>query len=478
MSEKLTYDDVKLGEKAVELRRTGASQEEIAEKTAVYLNTQKHFYGLNNTDMIVADVLRGGNTLVVGRSGCGKSQLAEDICNYFFGGSIDMNGRGLIIEGNNPDLRIMEDVFTTVNREEGRRVLNHRVGANFVNFEEFNRSPEFTQNQYMDALNRRLIWGGQKVVLGDGFCSSIATGNLGNGEYKGTFESDKALYNRFGLVVNLDEPEFRPSFEDREMMERLRPADAGIKRSPIRDITGKIIQASEKIKESTLELNLESEAVLKFLRDGLDNCSQHHGTKDLEWHFQNRTCQECPKNADAPQQYALCSMVQSPVTRTLNNIRSYAAALDYLMKLKGVGKECPSAELIFKAFELTSAYQGALNPFILKRLYHEKASSMMKDVVGQLKEDYKRNEDRILTALEAAQRGVKPSSLFYLTLPKSSRVLRTDYGDFHGKVQDIQEAGGEVSRKEFEFDDNGVLGYSWVEKSANLSAEEATKESS
>src|SRR3989344_1142265 len=105
MSEKLTYDDVKLGEKAVELRRTGASQEEIAEKTAVYLNTQKHFYGLNNTDMIVADVLRGGNTLVVGRSGCGKSQLAEDICNYFFGGSIDMNGRGLIIEGNNPDLR-------------------------------------------------------------------------------------------------------------------------------------------------------------------------------------------------------------------------------------------------------------------------------------------------------------------------------------------------------------------------------------
>lgn len=473
MTDKINYEDLKLGEKAVEMYKNGSSIDDIAENSAVYLNTKENFNGLNNTDMIIANVLAGGNTLLVGRSGCGKSQLTKDIHNYYFGGSVDAGGKGLTIEGD-AELRIMEDVFTSIDKEKAKRFLNKRADANYINLEEINRCPPFTQNQFFSALNNRLIYGGEEKELGSGFCATISTANLGNGEYRGTFDSDKALYNRFGLVVNLDEKEFMPAYEDRVLMKKIRHADSKLKQSPKKDIADKILQANKEIKANSLNLGFESEAVMEFLEESLNNCSQNKSIKDLEWHIQNRVCQSCPLNLDAPQKYAICSMVQSPVERTLNSIRSYASAMDYLLKLKGVDKNVSPRDLVFKAFELTSAYQGALNPFISKTSFNEKNSSMMKDAAGKLREDYMKNEDRILTIFEAAKKGIKPSSLFYLKKSNSDdKVLRGDFETLAPKlIKKIEEKGGEISRKEFEFNDDALLGYSWAEKSAEYKAEE------
>ena len=76
----MNYEDLKLGEKAKEAFLGGKSTEDCP----VYLNTRPVIYGLNVTDLVIAGVLAGMNTLLIGNTGCGKSQLARDIHNYYF----------------------------------------------------------------------------------------------------------------------------------------------------------------------------------------------------------------------------------------------------------------------------------------------------------------------------------------------------------------------------------------------------------
>src|SRR3989338_5067302 len=102
-NDRLAYEDLKLGEKAKEAFLAGKSPDYIKDNCGVYLNTHNHFAGLNVTDLAVAGVLAGMNTLLVGNTGCGKSQLARDIHNYLFNGNIKEGGHAITIEGH-PEL--------------------------------------------------------------------------------------------------------------------------------------------------------------------------------------------------------------------------------------------------------------------------------------------------------------------------------------------------------------------------------------
>lgn len=473
ISDKFSYDTLKLGEKGVEMYNSGASIDEIQKKSAIYLNTNKDELGLTPTDYIITGILTGGNTLLTGRSGCGKSQVAQDISNFYFGGSIDNKGKALAIEGD-PELRIMEDVFTDVDKEQAKRILNNRHNANYINMEELNRCPAFTQNQFFALLNKRLIHEGKTIQMGKGYCPTISTVNLGNGDYKGTFESDLALYNRFGMVLNLDDKEFKPTSYDTRILDVLRPADSGVKSAPIRDITKHLKNENSKIKANSMNLGLEAEAVLEFIKYGLSNCSKNE-EKDVEWNIQNRICQDCDKNQNGK---ALCSTIQSPVTRTLNNIRLYSAGTDHILKLKGINN-IPPKEIVFRALELVASYSGILNPYVSQQKFNKKNSKMMKEVIQKLKEDFKENEDRIITVLENAQNGKEKSSLFYLKMPNSEEFqLRNDFDKIveSGMDKKIVEKGGEISQEEFEFDNNGEIGYSWVHDSADFILEQKKRE--
>jgi len=96
---------------------------------------------------------------------------------------------------------------------------------------------------------------------------------------------------------------------------------------------------------------------------------------------------------------------------------------------------------------------------------------MMKDVVEKLRTDYLKNEDRILTTLRQAEKGIKPSSLFSLKIGDKT----SDRGGFEKLTPEVilklKESGKEVSREKFDFNDKEELGYSWVEKSAEHTIE-------
>jgi len=52
----------------------------------------------------------------------------------------------------------------------------------------------------------------------------LATANIGNGEFQGTFETDKALYNRLHVALDLDHSAFMPTREDKFYLDQ-RAAD-------------------------------------------------------------------------------------------------------------------------------------------------------------------------------------------------------------------------------------------------------------
>jgi len=50
-----------------------------------YVNSREVFAGLTVSDMVIAAVLSPLNVMLLGKTGTGKSQLARDIYNYYFG---------------------------------------------------------------------------------------------------------------------------------------------------------------------------------------------------------------------------------------------------------------------------------------------------------------------------------------------------------------------------------------------------------
>lgn len=70
-----------------------------------YVNTRNAFANLTVSDLAKAAVLAPLNVLFVGDTGTGKSQLATDIYNHYFGGNKSENGQGIFIRAH-PEIDI------------------------------------------------------------------------------------------------------------------------------------------------------------------------------------------------------------------------------------------------------------------------------------------------------------------------------------------------------------------------------------
>ncbi len=369
-----------------------------------YINSREVFAGLNVSDLARASILGGLNLLLVGDTGTGKSQLASDIYKHWFGGSKSEGGQGVFIRAH-PDIDIYNEIFTNLNIDRAQRELTNNLEALIYWIDEINRAPPVAQNQFFGLGDGKMDYRGREISLGrDGYNVLIATANLGNGEFQGTFETDKALYNRLHVTLDLEHIELQPTFEDKYKIKTSRVANPNVRLSEPRDISEKVIETSREISKATEYPNLETQAVLNYLESGLQNC-QRYGVKDRIWPM---GCQDCNFNKSGE---ALCSMIKAPTTRTMEVIRKYTAALDYLAKLKDPDVKIEPPELIFKAFELTGAYQHLLNPSHLREHYNHNPK-LMKEVVGKLRQDYDSQRDYILASLEEAQNRRKVTRFF------------------------------------------------------------------
>ncbi len=458
----LKYEDLMLGEQAREAFYNGESPREIEGKYPIYLNTTPVIAGLNVTDLAVAGVLAGLNALYVGGPGTGKSQLAQDVSNYYFGRDMREGGNALVMEGI-PGFDMWSEVLArpvkkevigedgTVKEVAGPELTgNHE--ALFWDLEEINRCPEITQNQFFALGNGRIIHKGYTLPVGrEGYVSSVATANLGNGDYQGTFGMDKALFDRFALVFDFDYDGLKPTREDRMLINMMVSANPKVKEAPVRDISDKIMAVEREIAEAALEPGLEARSVLNFLRFGLENCqNEEYGAKTKTW---PRQCQDCSLNEDED---LLCSLVREPSTRTVQGMIKYAAALDWLAKLKNPGQEVDPVDIMFKSFELTAAYHNVLNPMNLRMDHDDQNPEMMANVAQKLKEDFKRNESVIVDSLQRASEG----------------EAYDDYFMYEGRPQRGYSELSDLTKEDVEklepFNDDREVGLSWVKSEADI----------
>lgn len=373
-------------------------------KLPTYVNNRPFFANLTVSDGIVAPVLAGLSLLLAGDAGCGKTQAASDIYHHLFGGNIADGGQGILIRAT-PEVDIYNEIFTQINVGAGRRELTENIKALLYRVEELGRAPPVGQNQFFGLGDGDMDHKGRSITLGrDGYHMCIATTNLGNGEFSGTFKTDKAMYNRLHVAFDFDYPNYKPTDEDRFEIDR-RKADPNVKKVPPRDISELIIAAHKEIQQRTEDKGVEATAVLHYLSFGLENCWEY-GQKGKSW---PRKCQGCAKN---PTDDALCSLIREPVTRTLQATVLYAAALEYIAKLKDPAAALDSVELMFKSFEMTGAYQFLLNHGVLKQKYEDDVPVMMHAVTEELKKDFRANEKYIFAAMEQAGEGRKVVSFF------------------------------------------------------------------
>ena len=407
-----------------------------------YVNSKNLFVNLDVTDGVRAAVLAGLNILLAGRPGCGKTQLMDDIGSHWFGGNKRDGGNRVKLRVT-PDTDFFNEVFTELNVDRKQRELTNNVEAAFFSVDEINNGPPPIQTQFFGLGDKTLDYKGSALKLGkDGFKVWMSTANLGNGEYAATFPLDARIYNRLHTAFDFDYSMFQPTQEDKFRLNR-RKADPHVKVAKTRDITDKIIAVSKEIDEHTLNPGLETLAVMNYLQFGLINC-QKNSRKEKEWPLD---CEGCTHN---PGNDAACSYLRDPVQRTVEATLRYAAALDFMAKLKDPKVEIDPIDLMFKSFELCGAYQLLLNPQLLAQTYRGQNPKFMSEAVKKLREDFKANEDYLLTSLSQAQ--------------KKGRLITTFYreGDRLGNYDSLSEKGKMGVTKIEPYTDAREIGLSWV----------------
>ncbi len=160
-------------------------------------------------DVIVAALVTRLNLFFVGEAGPGKTQISNDIMNSIFNGnaldlrgSLDINLNGLFTRMDLDKLSKMKGKTDDVTE------LTEKVNFNLALIDELNRCPPVLQNQFFNITDGYIEFKGKKVYLGKPGASNyfigIATGNLGNGEFMGTFSIDNALRDRLHLTIDFD----------------------------------------------------------------------------------------------------------------------------------------------------------------------------------------------------------------------------------------------------------------------------------
>jgi MoxR-like ATPase len=151
---------------------------------------------LTVSDAVNAVQLAQLNVFLAGKKGTGKTQLMRDLYLNRYG------KKGDLIEGR-PDLKA-DEIYKRVNLKKLREAtssdelieLAESTQFPFLGVDELNRCPEVTQNELLTIMNGETLYKGKPITLGKGFRVGMATGNLGNGGYVGTFKIDDALADR------------------------------------------------------------------------------------------------------------------------------------------------------------------------------------------------------------------------------------------------------------------------------------------
>ena len=334
---------------------------------------------LTFSDVMYAAELSGLNGFLLSDTGRGKTQLVSDIYNAHFG------GEGNWTQGRR-EMNVM-DLFEVTradltgkkfDSDQARQLLEERVSCLLNVVDELNRAPGPVQADCFDLADGKYAFKGKPIRLGrEGYSLFLATANInkaGDNGFTGTFEVDRALWNRAHLTIDLDHKAFRPTADDLLAI-RERHADPRVKYAEPKDLSAEILAAHKRIKEQARQPLLEAR-IFGFLIDaGLDYCRKDDLLKEKQGTFPMK-CLDCPHIGD------ICSQVKSSSERTVESVALLAHALGYVAELKYGEVALDPFDLLTHAFRFTS-YHGNLNEVIANDTYAGRRQLMMDRMVNE-----------------------------------------------------------------------------------------------
>jgi MoxR-like ATPase len=384
----------------------------------VYLNS--HAIGavggttLTIVDAINAAQVMGRNVFLAGKKGMGKSQILRDIYRSRYG------AKGVMQEGR-PDLRV-DEIYKAVNlqkllskqavRTDELEELLGAVDWHFVGIDELNRAPEITQNQLLGMMNGEIIHKSTPYKLGKGFHAGIGTGNLGNGGYVGTFKIDDALADRLHLFLNLDY--WKPTDDDMAVIDARTDINPRVVDAPVRDISGKIINAHNEIVAQGVPLELT--IISRYLERALDYCakfSQAGNSKDNLGDSWPVICTQ--KNCENKNTF--CARIKAVGERTVKAVKGIAMGLQYIAKLKNPGTADDPIGAGLLAARLILPYSGCISHnYLLEEGVFANANIAAEKIVEDIKKEFDaqvangRNPGPLTMAILLPEREYKPTS--------------------------------------------------------------------
>ena len=319
---------------------------------------------LTTEDALRVALVTRSNILAVGGRGTGKTQALSDILRHFFGGEGE-EGKGVFIECRS-DFK-PDELFTRVNLDKVfdplKRAattdeiieLTSKVHKRFFGADELNRAPELTQNGFMSmASGYYTHHTGERIPLGNNdYSIAMATANIGNGEYSGTFRMDSAGLDRWQLILDLNY--WRKTPEDENEIKK-QQRDPRVKLAPVRDISEKLVAAYKSIGQPSESMELIS----LYLTQGLDYCEKFPAAEHSKRVLDTRFPVICHEKSCALRNTA-CGIAKPLEERGAQTILRLAQGLEYIAKLKNPdAREDPINSMLI-AYSLVAPHSRVLS---------------------------------------------------------------------------------------------------------------------
>ena len=325
---------------------------------------------LNLWDVITAAVISRLNILLIGEKGEGKTQLATEVNDTYFG------GKGTFIRAH-PDLKT-KDIYTALNlgklssgKGDTHDALEVVEAARnpLTILDEINRVPQITQNQALSILDGyiNLPEKNEQIFFGmDGFHISIATANIGR-SYSGTFPFDPAYLDRSHLIINIDN--FPPTTTDLMKIQQQK-INPGLEIPDKEDYTAIIIEIWKKMRN--INLSLDGLITDLYLKKGLDYCvrSPTRRKSTVRDDIPNM-CQGC-SSQEKSELGDVCGYIIPTSTRSFKAYKTLAISLCAVADARS---QTPSPTLpgyaeLLEAFRITSPYSGIVDFAWVRREHH------------------------------------------------------------------------------------------------------------
>jgi len=327
--------------------------------------------------LITAPLIAGLNVYLVGGTGEGKTQLANGLAGLFGDSYCYAEGR--------PDFESSE-LLKHMNLGKLKQATSDRelveltenVNKALYYVDELNRCPPIIQNYFLNFFDGKFVHNGKVYRLGKkGYSVGYASANLGDGEFVGTQDSDRALKDRMHLIVKIDDPLFCTTEDDDGVIFEGKKDPRAVAPLEGTNCLEDILSLHEMFKARPVPTILPCLGI--YFHKGLDYVENtaRHSKRVLDQVWPNH--QSIRQDTDE-------SKIMPLSKRSILATMALTQALEMIAEAKGHHVQ-DSGKLFLDALRFTVPYSGVLSPAYVMNEKAGDAYAAFDDVMAKTRED-------------------------------------------------------------------------------------------